>query len=247
MIVAIIQARMGSTRLPGKVLMEVNGSSLLEIMLKRVALSNKVDQIIVATSELPQDDPIAKFCVDNGHKLFRGSETDVLSRFYQCATQAGASVIVRLTADCPLIDPTTIEKVIALYENSDVDYASNTVPPETSTFPDGSDVEVFSYDALTRAYYEAQHSHDREHVTFYFWRDPDRGFKTVQLRQAQDQSKYRLTVDYPEDFAAISIILTELVKHNPNASLSDMANFLNQRPDIYELNSKYYFGQGWQK
>jgi spore coat polysaccharide biosynthesis protein SpsF len=247
MIVAIIQARMGSTRLPGKVLKDVNGVPLLKLMVERVVLSKKIDRVIVATSTLSIDDKIVEFCIKEDIDVFRGSENDVLSRYYECATKLGATVIVRLTADCPLTDPGIIDDVIELFEDEGVDYAANTVPPESSTYPDGSDVEVFSYSALSQAHLKAREQADREHVTFYFWRDPLRGFQTAQLRQANDWSKYRLTVDYQEDLEVIKLIVNELGNTNNVPMLGEIIKLLENRPDICALNNKYYFGQGWSK
>jgi len=245
MIVAIIQARMGSTRLPGKVLKEVGGVPLLKIMLQRVIAARKLDKVVIATSVLPTDDPISDFCASEGYECFRGSESDVLSRYHECATKIGAKVIVRLTADCPLVDPKVIDSVVELYKKTGADYAANTVPPETNTFPDGSDVEVFSYEALDRAQREATDASDREHVTFHFWRDPARGFKTAQLSNTEDWSKYRLTVDYPEDFDVIKVIVSDLFNDGACPSLTDITEFLKSRPELTSLNGKYYFGQGW--
>lgn len=245
MIVAIIQARMGSSRLPGKVLMDVGGVPLLRVMLDRVARSKKVDRIVVATSTLPIDDPIVDFCSTERVECFRGAENDVLSRYYECATNAGATTVVRLTGDCPLIDPAIIDDVVNLFERERVDYAANTVPPDTQTFPSGSDVEVFTYAALARANREVQDPHYREHVTFYFWREPGAGFKTAQLRGTKDLSKYRLSVDYPADIEVTRKIVAELFPVNPIATLEDITDFLEAHPEIYALNSMYYFGQGW--
>ena len=247
MIVAIIQARMGSTRLPGKVLEKVNGVPLLKIMLQRVALSKKINQVVVATSKLVNDDPIVEFCRDEDIEVFRGSEENVLSRYYECATQFGATVIVRLTADCPLIDPDVIDQVVTLFESFGVDFAANTVPPESSSFPDGSDVEVFSYTALSRAYKEVENSSDKEHVTFYFWKNPARNFKTKQLQNSENWSKYRFTVDYPEDLEVIKQIITKLCNGKKLPKLAEIINFIEERPEIFALNSKYNFGEGWNK
>jgi spore coat polysaccharide biosynthesis protein SpsF (cytidylyltransferase family) len=236
---------MGSTRLPGKVLSEVKGVPLLKIMLQGVGAARTLDKVVVATSVLPADNPIADFCAAEGYDCFRGSESDVLSRYYDCATKFGADVIVRLTADCPLIDPEVIDSIVEFYQKAKVDYAANTVPLETSTFPDGSDVEVFSRSALERAHREAADASDREHVTFYFWRDPARGFATAQFKNNEDWSRYRLTVDYPEDFEVIRVIVSELFKDGARPSLSKLIEFLNNRPELTALNSKYYFGQGW--
>jgi len=244
-IVAIIQARMGATRLPGKVMMEIDGISLLKIMLSRVMKSKLLDKVIIATSTSPLDNKIEDFCKMNGYESFRGSENDVLSRYYECAKKYNADVIVRLTADCPLIDPLVIDKLIKLYFESSVDYGANTVPPETSTFPDGSDVEVFSIRALEKANTVAHDPKDREHVTFYFWKY-NNGFKTVQLNCNEDWSKYRFTVDYPEDFDVIKCIMKELSKRNIFGHLKDIIEIFDLNPEIKQKNEKYYFGVGWE-
>jgi len=202
MIVAIIQARMGSTRLPGKVLKEVNGKSLLMYQIERVKISKLLDKIVVATSMSSKDDLISDFCKRNNIDCFRGSENNVLSRYYECAKEFQADIVVRLTADCPLSDPVVIDDVISLFQKEKVDYTANTAPPDTTRFPDGSDVEVFSIQALKRAFIECLNPHDREHVTFYFWQH-DNNFKTIQMSQGVDWSKYRFTVDYPEDFEVV--------------------------------------------
>ena len=245
-IVAIIQARMGSTRLPGKVLMEIDGVPLLEIMMTRVTQSKLLDKVIIATSTLSNDDQIEEFCKKNGYVCFRGSENDVLSRYYDCAKKYNANVIVRLTADCPLIDPLVINDVINLYYINNVDYAVNTVPPETSTFPDGSDVEVFSLKALEKAYQEAISPNDREHVTFYFWKS-NHGFSIKQLIQENDWSKFRFTVDYPEDFDVVKFIIKKLKSRKIFGHLDDIVSIIESNPKIKQLNSKYFFGIGWEQ
>jgi spore coat polysaccharide biosynthesis protein SpsF len=247
MIAAIIQARMGSTRLQGKVLMCVNGVPLLGIMLRRVALSRRIDRIVVATSENELDDPIVQFCHDRNVEVYRGSESDVLSRYYECATSIQADTIVRLTADCPFIDPTIIDSVIMMFEERDLDYAANTVPPETSTFPSGSDVEVFKYECLQRAHTEVTDQLYREHVTFYFWRDPVDSIKTGQFKSLHNWSKYRLSVDYGEDLEVVRQIGSALFTDSQEPSLGQIIDFLEQNPKVFRLNSSYYFGQGWKK
>ena len=237
---------MGSTRLPEKVLMEVDDVPLLKIMLSRVEKSKLIDKIIIATSILPNDDQIEEFCQKNGYECFRGSENDVLSRYYECAKKYNADMIVRLTADCPLIDPEIIDEVITCYINQNVDYAANTVPPETNTYPDGSDVEVFSMSALKKAYDEAKDPKDREHVTFHFWKY-DNGFNTVQLNKKQDLSKYRITVDYIEDFEVVDFVVRELKNINSFGHLNEIISIINSNDEIKHKNSKYFFGIGWQK
>ena len=245
-IVAIIQARMGSTRLPEKVLMEIDGVPLLDIMLSRIEKSKLLDHVVIATSNSPADDRIEEFCNHNKYECFRGSENDVLSRYYECAKEYSADVIVRLTADCPLIDPDIIDKVINQYFEKNVDYTANTVPPETSTFPDGSDVEVFSMTSLKRAYKEAKDPSDREHVTFYFWKY-NNGFKTVQLTLDRDWSKYRFTVDFPEDLEVVDFVIRELKNRNNFGYLDEIVHIINSNPRIKAKNSMYYSGIGWEQ
>jgi spore coat polysaccharide biosynthesis protein SpsF len=237
---------MGSTRLPGKVLKRLKGRTLLEVQLDRVKRSRRVEAIIVATSTLDQDTPIAELCARLGVRCFRGSESDVLSRYFAAAQEVGATTIVRLTADCPLIFPEIIDEVIGLFEESAVDYAANTVPPESSRFPDGSDVEVFSMKALTRAHAEAIEPVDREHVTFYFWKG-NHGFRTSQLTREENWSSYRLTVDYPEDLKVIQVVFDELERRRLLGRLPEVIDILDQNPDIRKLNASHFFGEGWQK
>jgi len=244
MIVGVIQARMGSARLPGKILKKVNGAALLGYQVERVRKSRLLDKIIVATSVLVKDDVVEKFCKTNNIEYFRGSENDVLSRYYECAQKYNADIVVRLTADCPLSDPKIIDDTIKFYMDTKVDYAANTVPPETSKYPDGFDVEVFSMKALKKAYEKANDSHDREHVTFYFWKY-NNDFKMAQLYNSKNCSKYRLTVDYPEDFEVVEFVIKELKKRNSFGHLNEIIEIIDANPDIKAKNSKYYSGIGW--
>jgi spore coat polysaccharide biosynthesis protein SpsF len=246
MIAVIIQARMGSTRLPGKVLKLIGGRPMLAIQVERAKQAKLADRVIVATSISAQDDQIAEFCRKIGVDCFRGAEDDVLTRYYECARQYRADVVVRLTADCPLIDPAVIDSVIQLYLDEKVDYAANAVPPETSMFPDGSDVEVFSWQALARACQEAQDPHDREHVTFYFWKY-DNGFTLAQMKQVKNWSKYRFTVDYPEDYEVVGEIIKELNDRGQFGHLAEIIDILDSNPELIKKNSQYYYGIGWKK
>lgn len=246
MIAAIIQARMGSSRLPGKVLKEVNGKPLLKYQIERVRTSKLLDKIIVATSILPKDDAIAGFCERNNIDCFRGGVNDVLCRYYECAKKYQADIIVRLTADCPLSDPIVIDRVISLFQKEKADYAANTAPPETSTFPDGSDVEVFSMHALERAFIECKDPHDREHVTFHFWRY-NNDFKVVQMSQDVDWSRYRFTVDYPEDFDVVEYIFKELEKRGSFGYLAEIIDIIGADPEMKAKNAEHHFGEGWEE
>jgi len=228
MIVSIVQARMGSSRLPGKVLKEINGIPLLKTQIERVKNSKLLDNIIIATSTLQKDDVIMDFCIREGYHYYRGSEDDVLSRYYESATAFNADVIVRLTADCPLIDPDVIDATIKLFLDSKSDYTSNTVPYKTSRWPDGSDVEVFSIKALKKADEEATSSEDREHVTHYLWKNSLNKFVINQLGNACNWSGYRYTVDYPEDFFNIKKIINILDKNNMFGHVDEVVKIIDQ-------------------
>jgi spore coat polysaccharide biosynthesis protein SpsF len=243
MIIAIVQARMGSTRLSGKVLMEVNEKPLLAYQLDRILKSKKLDRVVVATSVLEKDDAIEIFCKNYGVDCYRGSENDVLNRYYECCKQFNPDIVVRMTADCPLIDPEIIDAVVQKFEEDNVDFCANTVPPETSKFPDGSDVEIFTMNALERANAEIMDKHLREHVTFQFWQTDN--YLSSQLSQGVDYSDYRLTVDYPEDFEVVEYIFNQLKSKNIFGNISEIINIINENKVIKEKNSKYFFGQGW--
>lgn len=244
MIGAIVQARMNSTRLPGKVLLDINGRPMLSYMLERVASAKCVDRIVVATSNKPQDDAIYDFCKEEAVSCYRGSLEDVLDRYYHAATKFKCEIIVRLTADCPLIDPNIIDSLIDAYNSGCYDYVANTAPPDDTTYPDGMDVEVFSYKALKRAWEEAKKPSDREHVTFYFWKNTGL-FSTFRKDLAKNWGEYRLTVDYPEDFELVCSLIAHFYKNNPKFTMEDVIAFLDANPDIRLINSHIDPNQGW--
>jgi len=247
MIVAIIQARLGSTRLPGKVLREIiPGKTCLEFMIDRVKKSKKIDLIVVATTSSKNDNHIVDFCKSKNINFFRGSEDDVLSRYYHCARENNASIVVRLTSDCPLVDPALIDKCIDTYTGSGFDYFSNTCPPSKSKYPDGTDIEVFSIESLDKANEDATNRSDREHVTFYMWKDSGK-FKTGILESNIDLSKYRYTVDYPEDLEVVSFLANYIQDRNISGTAEEISRILDKNTQIFELNSQYYAGIGWKK
>ena len=247
MIIVIIQARMGSSRLPGKVLKEINKVPILKLQIDRVRAAVRIDKVVVATTTEISDDKIENFCMDNDIDCFRGSENDVLSRYYECAAKFKASVVVRLTADCTLCDPSLIDDVIDLYFKKDVDYAANTVPPETSLWPDGSDVEVFSFKALESAYIASTSIEEREHVTFFFWKNKKNKYKIAQLGNDNDWSQYRFTIDYPEDYQVVKLLFDEIHVRGLFGNVHEIVSILDSKPEIKKLNEKYYFGIGWTK
>lgn len=234
-VAAIIQARMGSTRLPGKILKTVNGKTLLEYQIERVKQAKAIDQIIIATTVKESEQPIVRLCEKIGIDYYRGSEQDVLSRYYEAAQKYNVDVIVRLTSDCPIIDPEVIDKVVNEYvENqSSVDYVSNTLE---RTYPRGLDTEVFSFTALNKAYHEAVLPRDKEHVTAYLYTNPDL-FKLQGVKNEQNYSSYRWTVDTEEDFELIQLILGELYNPNKLFQLEHVINLLKEHPEWNEINA----------
>lgn len=209
--VVIIQARMTSTRLPGKVLADLAGKPALQRMIERVRRAERPDAVVVATTDLPTDDPVASLCASLGVGVFRGSETDVLGRFRQAAEAFDADTVMRLTADCPLIDPGVMDELVDLFRGSDCDYASNC---NRRTYPDGLDVEVFSIEALREADRMAEHPRLREHVTPYirgiFPDLPMGDFRRADLVFAADLAHIRWTVDRPDDLERVREIFETL-------------------------------------
>ncbi|MEA1052745.1 aminotransferase class III-fold pyridoxal phosphate-dependent enzyme [Lamprobacter modestohalophilus] len=197
--IAIVQARLGSTRFPNKVLSPILGQPMITLLLQRLALAKRIDQIVLATSDDPRNDQLAEHVLHLGYPVYRGSENDVLDRYYQAAKPYHPNAVARITGDCPLIDPQLVDAVITAFENSGADYLANTVPP---TFPDGLDTEVFTFAALERASNEATQANQREHVTPYIRESGH--FKIAGYAHAEDYSAERWTVDEPEDLAVVS-------------------------------------------
>lgn len=227
---------MGSTRLPGKVLMEAAGKPMLGHLLDRLAFSRTLDTIIVATSQEGRDDPIEAYCRGRGASVFRGSEMDVLDRYRGAAAEYGLDVIVRVTADCPLIDPTLVDEMVDLFRahEGSYDVVTNRNP---LTFPDGIDLDVISRAALDDASVRATLPRHREHVVPYFWEsgyrvfnheDPARGFR-----------RHRWTLDYPEDFELIRRILEALCRDGRLFTRQDVLAFLAAHPELPSLNAQY--------
>jgi len=205
-VLAIIQARMGSTRLPGKVLMDIAGRTMLSRVVRRAARAAALDKVVVATTLHHADEPVESEARALGVGVYRGSEQDVLDRYCQAARQSPADMICRITSDCPLIDPGLIDRVVESCLSSGADYASNTL---SRTFPRGLDVEVFSHTTLERAWREASEPYQRVHVTPYVYQHPER-FRLVNVEAPSDLSAHRWTVDTPEDLELVRRIYADL-------------------------------------
>ena len=236
----IIQARMGSSRLPGKILMKAGGWTLLENVLMRVGQAKKIDKIVVATTDQKEDDATEKLCKKIGIDCFRGSQNDVLDRYFKCAMlYPGYANIVRITGDCPLIDPKIIDEVISLFIKSKSDYGSNVVPP---TFPDGMDIEIFKRKALEEAARKAVMSSEREHVTLYIRNNPK--FKKTNLQSDYDFSHFRLTVDNREDYEVMKFLIENSER---NDGYIKYISLLTKNPEIMLKNSKIARNEGLAK
>jgi spore coat polysaccharide biosynthesis protein SpsF len=228
----IIQARIGSTRLPGKVLKELCGKPVLWHVWNRLCRAKKVDNIIIATTILPEDDSIQSFCEEYNIPFHRGSSNDVLSRYFETAKKYDAKTIIRVTADCPVIDPVIIDHLIDSYKAENVDYMSNGM---TRTFPRGLDAEIFSFNILERAHKEAGLEYEREHVTPYIYRHP-KIFSLQNFLNTEDLSFHRWTVDTEEDFELIRIIYDSLYRKKEIFLLDDILKLFSERPDLIKIN-----------
>lgn len=231
----IVQARMGSSRLPGKVLKGVLGKTLLEYQIERLLRVRRADQVIIATTVESKDDPIVTLCTDLKVPCFRGSEEDVLSRYFQAASKYQADTVVRITADCPLIDPVVIDRVIGYYQDHfpRYDYVSNCFKRR---YPRGMDTEVFSFKALAEAATEAKLAPEREHVTYFTYKRPER-YTLGSVVYEEDFSHYRWTVDTPEDFELIKRMITALYPTNPQFTLEDCLALLEKHPEWAQINA----------
>ncbi|MGB8398406.1 cytidylyltransferase domain-containing protein [Bradyrhizobium sp.] len=234
MILAILQARMSSTRLPGKVLKPILGRPMLAWQIDRIRRSKAIDRLVVATSRDASDDAIEAFCARNGTLCYRGALHDVLARFHGAVEAFGpAEHVIRLTADCPLIDWTIIDAAVALQKREGSDLAGNGIH---RTFPDGLDVEVVAVSALDRAHREATNPESREHVTQYIYRHPEK-FRLAHLTQIPDLGALRWTVDTPADFEMVEKVFIGLAGLDNNFLQQDVLRFLDQHPEIAAINA----------
>lgn len=244
-ILTVVQARMGSSRLPGKVLLPLAGQPLLIRMVERVQRAQLAGTVVVATTTAAADDAVAACCAAHAVPCFRGDALDLLDRHYQVARHYEAEVVLKIPSDCPLIDPAVIDQVLSVYlaNEGHYDFVSNLHP---ATFPDGNDVEIMRFGALETAWREAQRPLEREHTTPFFWENPDR-FRLANVAWATGQDwsmTHRWTIDYPEDYTFISAVYDTLHPSNPAFGLNDILQLLAQQPAIAQLNA-HLAGVNW--
>jgi spore coat polysaccharide biosynthesis protein SpsF len=230
--VAIIQARMGSTRLPGKVLKDLCGKTALERVIERVQGATRLDDLVVATTTLGEDDVIEKVCGEMNVACFRGSKDDVLDRYYQAAHANKADSVVRITSDCPVIDPALVDQTIELLQQEGADFAATDVP---GTIPRGNDVEAFTIVAFARCASEANKPHEREHVTPYFYAHPER-FRLATLTSELDCLQYRWTLDTLDDYDLLREIYKEFA-NQPAFGWREIVDLMRRRPELMQWNA----------
>tara|TARA_B100000795_G_C22781940_1_gene432760 strand:+ start:471 stop:1241 length:771 start_codon:yes stop_codon:yes gene_type:complete len=239
----IIQAHMSSKRLPGKVLLSYKNYNILKILITRLKKSAKVKKIIVATTKNKADKKIINFCKQNKILYYRGSESDVLNRYYEAAKYYKIKKIIRLTSDCPLIDVDTLDKMIVTFEKSNIDFYSNTVP-HPCKFPDGSDIEIFNFKSLSAANFSATLPSEREHVTFYMWKS--KKFRIKKLNNNVDLSNYRYTVDYLNDYKLICAMIDTFDEDIYEIKMKDVINYIDCNPGKIRYQKKLFRSIGWQ-
>lgn len=227
--VAVVQARMSSQRLPGKVLADLAGRPALSLLVDRLSRAESLDQIVVATSTDPSDDTLAQWCESNGVGVARGSLTDVLARFRIAAEKSNAAATVRITADCPLIDPDIVDGLVALFKAQQLGYCGL-----SGEYPHGLDCEVFSWDTLVAAEAEATTDYDREHVTPFMKRHPER-FRTATYAPFVGRAHERWTLDYPEDLLLLQAVV-ERLDSPVGATTSAVIELLDEQPGLRRLN-----------
>lgn len=249
--VAIIQARMGSTRLPGKVLRPIMGKPMLWHIVNRLRYVQEIYTVVVATSDAPADHTIIQFCKDNNIACFAGSENDVLDRFYQAALIHKGDPLLRVTGDCPFVDPDLIIRLLQLYEKGQYDHiniatGAGAIFLDGGRFPDGLDTECFSFAALAKAWHEATNQIDREHVTPYIWRNPEI-FRIGLLKADKDYSTLRWTVDNEVDFKLVSSVYNALYRDDRPFLMTDILRYFNEHPDLVKTNQHFIGKEQYEK
>ena len=235
-IVSTIEARMGSTRLPGKTLNEIVGKPLLELLIERLKRAQKVDEIVVATTTAPEDEAIARLADRIGVKWFRGSSEDVLDRVLQAAKAHNADIIVEMTGDNPLLEPQLVDEAIEIYLNGVYDYVSNAIK---ETYPDGLNVQVFSVKTLDEVAQTTNDPADRENVSLYIYEHPEK-YRLYNMAAPPEyhHPEYRWTVDTDEDFRFATAIYEKLYDKKPDFSIADIMKLLKKKPDLLKINAE---------
>ena len=236
--IAIIQARLNSIRFPNKVMQKINGKPLIEILIERVASAKEVNKIVVATSVNKKNKKLIEFLKRKKISFYQGSENNVLKRYYDAATKNKFKNIIRITGDCPLVDPALIDQYVKIFKEKKVDYLSNICPP---TYPDGLDLEIFTYNTLKKAYLKAKNKYDLEHVTPYIQRSDD--FKKINITYKKDHSKLRLTIDEKKDLEVIKLVFK---KFYPKIifSFEEILKFVKKKPLKFRINSSIIRNEG---
>lgn len=251
MITAIIQARMGSTRLPGKVMMLIRNKPVLHYVVKQTLAAKLIDNVIIATTRSPDDNAIVNFCKKNNLKYFRGSEIDVLSRYYHCAKKFNCKIIVRITSDCPLIDPTIIDSAIKKFVKKSYDYLSNDMEKTYNKwkdsacgFPQGMYVGIVNYKTLKKIYNHAKHSYEREHVFPYVQYNP-KSFKISNIKNKINLSYIRCTIDRKEDIKFIRKIYDKISNTKKPIYVKNIVKIIKKEPSLLTINNKINYDEGW--
>lgn len=240
---AVICARLGASRLPGKPLLEAGGMTMLEHCLLRLAHSRRVGRVVVATSVLPVDDPLAALCTRTGHECYRGDPEDVLDRIHSCAREYGMSDVGIFGADNPLLDPSVVDQVADAYFGAPErpDYATNSLP---QTFPDGQEVEILRADVLERVWTEASDPRERTHVLTWIWERP-RDFSILNVPHEPSLAKERWTLDHAEDLELIRRLIEALAPANPVFGMREVLDHLDANPSLRALNARYVDSYAW--
>lgn len=242
-VLCIVQARLNSTRLPGKVLLPLKNRPVIEHVFNQLSFATKLNNIILATSTEESDNKLEVWAINNSKEIFRGNLNDVLERYYFAAKKYNGDIIVRITGDCPLIDPKIVDTVVNEFVEGGFDYFSNTINP---TFPDGLDTEVFSYDALETTYFNAKLKSEREHVTPYIKNNPGT-FKLGGFENKVNYEKYRWTIDNQEDYEFLKIIFEKLYIEDQYISWKDVIRFIDDKPEIININKHIKRNEGYEK
>lgn len=251
--VAIIQARMNSTRLPEKVLRKIENKPMLHHVINQVRCSKLIKDIIIVTTTMSQDDVIVKYCKKNNIKYFRGSSEDLLDRYYKCAKKFGIDPIVRITSDCPLIDPKVVDKAITKFLKGSFDYVANNLEKHNGkwdnspcNFPQGMTVEVSSFKALEQAWKEAKKPSEREHVFPYIQFNP-KLFNVSNFKYSRDLSFIRCTVDRLDDLKFVTELFKRFSKNKKFIEIKDIVKIIRKEPELVKMNNKIAFDEGYKK